>query len=204
VLHYDGIRRHPLREKKFGVFEAAMTSDHLLMTGLPRTIQFPHSRWNEIRQDELSPSGYFVLAKSEDAGVDSFVKKRDKSLFVHFQGHPEYGAETLLKEYRRDIKRFLRGERDNYPPMPRGYFDGTAFQVLERFRGVALSNRCEGVIDSFPESVLSGLNHPWQSSAIAVYRNWLGYLSSRKIEASTFVGFGRSRGSSHQAHNDVA
>ena len=30
---------------------------------------------------------------------------------------------TLLLEYRRDIGRFLRGERDTYPPMPQGYFD---------------------------------------------------------------------------------
>ena len=47
--------------------------------------------------------------------MDSFVKKKKRSLFVHFQGHPEYGAQTLLKEYRRDIKRFLRAERETIP-----------------------------------------------------------------------------------------
>src|SRR2546429_6417390 len=43
--------------------------------------------------------------------VDMFVKELN-SLFVFFQGHPEYEATTLLLEYRRDIKRFLRRERE--------------------------------------------------------------------------------------------
>ena len=31
-----------------------------------------------------------VLTQSAEGGVDSFVKKKKQSLFVHFQGHPEY------------------------------------------------------------------------------------------------------------------
>ena len=49
--------------------------------------------------------------------------KQRESLFVFFQGHPEYDAVTLLLEYRRDVGRYLRRERDTYPPMPQGYFD---------------------------------------------------------------------------------
>ena len=69
--------------------------------------------------------------------MDLFVKKKEKSLFVHFQGHPEYGAQTLLKEYRRDIKRFLRGERETYPI--------DAARILRQFRHTdsgSLSREC--------------------------------------------------------------
>ena len=66
-----------------------------------------------MRADELTACGYGVLTQSSRRRVDSFLKNKKRSLFVHFQGHPEYGAQTLLKEYRRDIKRFLRsGERN--------------------------------------------------------------------------------------------
>jgi homoserine O-succinyltransferase len=52
----------------------------------------PHSRWNEIPEEALLACGYRVLTRSEDAGVDAFVKQRN-SLFVFFQGHPEYDAD---------------------------------------------------------------------------------------------------------------
>ena len=82
-------------------------------------MQIPHSRWNEVRADALNSCGYEILVQSAQAGVDLFVKKKKDSLFVHFQGHPEYGTRTLLKEYRRDIKRFLRGEREKHIPLCR-------------------------------------------------------------------------------------
>ncbi|MGC2228223.1 MAG: homoserine O-succinyltransferase, partial [Candidatus Sulfotelmatobacter sp.] len=123
VLHGDGINRHPLSDKQFGVFDFARAANHQLTAGYGERVRFPHSRWNEVRADELSACGYLILTQSSEGGVDSFVKKRKRSLFVHFQGHPEYGAQTLLKEYRRDIKRFLRADRETYPSMPKGYFD---------------------------------------------------------------------------------
>src|ERR1700721_737795 len=115
--------RHPVRDKQFCVFEYKKVRDHLLTKGVGDKMQIPHSRWNEVRVDALSSCGYEVLMQSAQAGVDLFVKKKKDSLFVHFQGHPEYGTRTLLKEYRRDIKRFLRKERETYPNMPHQYFD---------------------------------------------------------------------------------
>ena len=185
VLHCDGIKRHPLSDKKFGVFDA-VTAKHDLMSHAAGFVRFPHSRWNEVRQNDLIAGGYSVLAKSVDAGVDVFVKKVMNSLFVHFQGHPEYGAHTLMKEYRRDIKRFLRGERETYPTMPYGYFDAAASEALETYREIALTDRREDVIESFPESVSKTLQHSWHSSAVGVYRNWLRYMVGRKAERPTF------------------
>ena len=80
VLHLDGIGRLPLSDKRFGVFEFARVSDHALTATAPSRLQMPHSRWNDISEDALMACGYHVLTRSEDAGVDAFVKQR-KSLF---------------------------------------------------------------------------------------------------------------------------
>ncbi len=97
VLHGDGIGRHRLPDKQFGVFDFAKTPDHALIKGTGN-ICFPPSRWNEVRADDVESCGYTVLTQATDAGVDCFVKRRKQSLFVHFQGPPESGEHTLLKE----------------------------------------------------------------------------------------------------------
>jgi homoserine O-succinyltransferase len=187
VLHCDGIKRHPLPDKKFGVFEASMSGNHRLMSQASGSVRFPHSRWNEVRENELIAGGYSVLSKSIEAGVDVFVKRKKKSLFVHFQGHPEYGPQTLLKEYRRDIKRFLRKERETYPIFPHGYFDEAAAEVLNDYRAGAMADRREELVDFFPESVAKTLQHSWQGSAIGVYKNWLNYMIEKRAERQSFV-----------------
>ncbi len=187
VLHTDGINRHPLSDKQFGVFEFARAAAHQLTAGYGERVRFPHSRWNEVQAEALNACGYSVLTQSAEGGVDSFVKKKKRSLFLHFQGHPEYGAQTLLKEYRRDIKRFLRAERETYPSMPKGYFDATAAKRLTDFRDIVLSDRREELMEGFPEAdLVGGLKSTWRSSAMSIYRNWLQYVVSKKGEATAF------------------
>lgn len=196
VLYGDGIARHYLGNKRFGVFDFRTQNDHPLIGRSAALMQFPHSRWNDVRSDALRSCGYQVLCESPSAGVDLFVKKRRKSLFVHFQGHPEYGKLTLFKEYRRDVKRFLRGERDDYPGLPSGYFDAAAIEVLNAFRTQAIDNPSEELMAEFPEAPIAGtLENTWRASATCVYRRWLQYVVSRKAEALTFAasGMGRAR-----------
>jgi homoserine O-succinyltransferase/O-acetyltransferase len=188
VLHSDGIERYRLPDKRFGVFGFQKISAHLMTNDAPEPVRFPHSRWNEVRENELSQCGYTVLTTSAAAGVDSFVKRKKNSLFVHFQGHPEYTARTLLKEYRRDIKRFLRHERETYPTMPEGYFDSKATKLLADFRETALANPVEEVIENFPgAAVVDTLQNGWSSSAMRIYSNWLQYVKSRKSETRAYV-----------------
>ncbi|MGH9344101.1 MAG: homoserine O-acetyltransferase/O-succinyltransferase family protein, partial [Terriglobia bacterium] len=134
VLYSDGIARHALGDKRFGVFECKKTHDHALTVGAGDPMRFPHSRWNEVREADLILCGYAILTESAQAGVDLFAKRQGESLFVYLQGHPEYGARTLLKEYRRDVRRFLNHERETYPSMPEGYFDADAAKLLADFR----------------------------------------------------------------------
>jgi len=182
VLHSDGIGRHRLPDKQFGVFGSRKMTDHVLMNNINDGVRFPHSRWNEVREDELTAAGYVVLAKSDAAGVDTFVKKKKNSLFVHFQGHPEYGVETLFKEYRRDIKRFLNHERETYPTLPQGYFDDPVTIVLSEFQKHAMSDQREQVMSAFPEALAVGcLQNGWHAGATGIYRNWLRYLLASEL-----------------------
>lgn len=188
VLHSDGIERNRLGDKRFGVFAFPLHGGHALIRNMGGAIQFPHSRWNEVRADALQSCGYTILTQSEEAGVDCFVKTKRQSLFVHFQGHPEYQAHTLFKEYRRDIKRYLRHERETYPTAPIGYFGEEATKHLTDFRQKAMANRSEAMMRDFPETLLTGsLQNGWRASAVKAYANWLGMISEKKSEMFSYA-----------------
>ena len=188
VLHTDGIERQRLGDKQFGVFEFSKRIDHALIRRTAQTVRFPHSRWNEAPTKALTSCGYSVLTHSPGAGADCFVKQKKKSLFVHFQGHPEYGEQTLLKEYRRDIRRYLRKERETYPTMPQGYFNPQMTSLLSDFRETAVARGEDGVMTAFPETILvETLEHSWRSSALCIYRNWLHQISEKKSETRCHV-----------------
>ena len=188
VLARDGIARNPLSDKQFGVFEYKKISSHALTNGIGNSMRMPHSRWNEVKAEALTAAGYQILTEAATGGVDLFVKQMKKSLFVHFQGHPEYGTRTLLKEYRRDIKRFLRRERETYPSVPHGYFDPGSSQLLADFREKALASPREEMLASFPEAAVAAtLQNSWQASGTAVYRNWLQYLRAKKSDHAVVV-----------------
>ena len=181
VLYLDRIDRHQLADKRIGIFAHSKISDHPLIQGTPSQLRVPHSRWNEVREDALTSSGYNVLTKSAIAGVDLFVKQQKKSLFVYFQGHPEYEAQSLLGEYRRDVGRFLRREIDSYPAMPMGYFDGEATKLLATFRERALWDRRNELLGEFPvDRAARNLTASWRTAATRIYRNWMLYLLARK------------------------
>jgi homoserine O-succinyltransferase/O-acetyltransferase len=191
VLHGEGIERHRLDDKRSGVFEFATPSGHALMQNAGTKVRFPHSRWNELRADELKSGGYTILTQSEQAGVDCFVKHQKQSMFVHFQGHPEYQAHTLFKEYRRDVRRYLRRERDSYPAAPAGYFGDVATNSLLSFREAALANRNETLMNVFPEASLTGgLQNSWRESAVKIYGNWLTLVSETKAERFRYAPVG--------------
>ncbi len=200
ALHSDGIERHTLAEKRCGVFMQSVVRPHALTDQISGAFGFPHSRWNELREEELSAAGYAVLTKSPEAGADLFVKKKRRSLFVHFQGHPEYGARTLLKEYRRDVARFLRGERERYPSMPKGYFDAESTKLAVGFEARSRGERNPELLSQFPSDELArGLRHHWRPRALQIYGNWLRYVAARETQEPRLaaVAAGSHRSLSH-------
>jgi homoserine O-succinyltransferase len=181
VLHLDGVKRHALPAKCIGVFAQTKTRDHPLMHDVPATFRTPHARWNEVSERALASCGYSVLSKSAEAGVDCFVKQQKKSLFVHFQGHPEYETQSLLGEYRRDMGRFLQGQSEVCPTIPRGYFDTEAEEILTAFRQKALSDRRPEFFADFPaDHVAKYLKNVWHPTAGRIYRNWLLHMASQR------------------------
>jgi homoserine O-succinyltransferase len=182
VLHSDGIERKPFSEKLSGVFDCASAGAHPMLRGVTLPMRVPHSRGNDLPERDLKAAGYRLLTRSPVAGVDMFVRQ-EQSFHLFLQGHPEYEAGTLLREYRRDIGRYLRGERERYPAMPRGYFDREAKATLDGFRRRAVAERSPDLLKSFPLRRLeAGLGGGWRSSAVAIYENWFDYLKGRKAE----------------------
>jgi homoserine O-succinyltransferase len=180
ILHNDGIGRHRLPDKRFGVFECARTSDHRLTAGVPSLFQMPHSRWNDILGNQLADCGYRVLSRAKDGSIDAFVKQ-GRSLGVFFQGHPEYEVNSLLLEYRRDVGRYLNRERDTYPPIPEGYCDRDTTGVFTKLRDRALSHRRKELLEDFPTALVEKrIANTWRPVAAQLYGNWLAYLCAHK------------------------
>jgi homoserine O-succinyltransferase len=179
VLHIDGIHRRALDEKLFGIFDCTKADDHTITVRAPSRWRVPHSRYNGLPEQALVCSDYHLLSRSPDAGADIFIKHR-KSLFIFFQGHPEYDPGALLREYSRDSRRFLTGKRTNYPEMPRHYFDHETETALGEFRERALRNPSVDVLSSFPAVTEEKLVHAWRETATSIYTNWLSYLVEQR------------------------
>jgi homoserine O-succinyltransferase len=176
VLHLDGIERHRLNAKCSGVYDCAKVVDHWLTRDIPSPLKVSHSRLNELCADDLTARGYQLLTQSRDAGVDIFAKQMG-SQFVFFQGHPEYDALSLEREYLRDISRFLAGERDSYPAFPAGYFDTETEDQLSGFARRASVERRPALSAELPGRTLRQ-DFPAAAAATAIFANWLEYLSA--------------------------
>jgi homoserine O-succinyltransferase/O-acetyltransferase len=180
VLHIDGISRCGFREKLSGVFDCMKATDHAIVEGVQARWRVPHSRYNDLPEVALASTGYHILSRLPGTGADMFVKQ-GKTLFLFVQGHLEYDPAALLREYRRDVRRFLAGERDSYPEMPSGYFDEDATAAFNAFRRQALANRGIDLLPSFPAAIAEQqLAHSWLGPAVRIYANWLSYLAEQK------------------------
>lgn len=180
VLHLDGVARHRLPTKCSGVFASSMANAHPLIDDLRWPLRIFHSRLNDLEEADLVAKGYDVLTRAPGAGVDIFVK-RYRSLFVFFQGHPEYDPLSLRGEYLRDVGRFLNGAQENYPAAPAGYFDAETSTALDdlqlralRQPSAAMLAECRGILDR------STVTTDRRGAATTIFRNWLSYLAMSK------------------------
>jgi homoserine O-succinyltransferase/O-acetyltransferase len=176
VLHLDRIERRPLGTKCSGIYDCAKSGEHWLTRGLPSPLKVAHSRFNALRENDLARSGYQVLTRSARAGVDIFARKFD-SHFIFFQGHPEYDAHSLQREYMRDLARFLASERNDYPALPASYFDPPTEARLASFKERAILNRAPTLAAELPgltlrADIAAGL------AAKIIFRNWIGFLAA--------------------------
>ena len=176
VLHLDGIERRRLPAKCHGVFDCDVVTADSLTRAAPAPFKVSHSRLNEVAESDLEQAGYQVLTRSAQAGVDVFIRQY-ASRFVFFQGHPEYDALSLQREYLRDIGRYLARERDNYPRLPMSYFDAATEEKLARFEKKAAHQRHPALSNELPRLNLRA-DIGAGSAAAVLFRNWLRYLGA--------------------------
>lgn len=175
VLHLDGIERYRLDAKCSGIYDCVKVSEASLTRGLKSSIKVPHSRVNMLRKSDVVAGGYQILTESQEAGVDIFVKQLT-SRFVFLQGHPEYDALSLQREYLRDITRYLSRQRDAFPAVPVGYFDRATENKLASYRQRATAERTIPLSIELPKLTLRP-DLAFGQAASVIFRNWLEYLS---------------------------
>ena len=182
ALLFDGIERETLPAKCSGVFLQEVFSGHALTEGLGPQVHMPHSRLNDLPSGSLQTGGYTNLIESPEMNWTVAVKDRGRCTFVLVQGHPEYSTTSLLREYRRDMQRFLRGERAGAPAIPVGYMDDESHRLLEDFEARARAAAPEAeLMNEFPfEPVAERLVNTWQSSGARLYANWLQLIRCRR------------------------
>lgn len=194
VLGLDGIERTASPTKVSDVQCCEVVAHaHPMMRGLPRQWWTPHSRYYGLSEAALVDGGYQVLSRTVFCGVDVFART-GRAPFVFLQGHPEYEHDSLLKEYKRDLRRYFYGKRDEYPIAPASYFTPEMAFILEQYRQQALRDprraradlkmldRVRGIADSGVAPVR------WDNVAVTIYRNWI---------ASFGLGIGQAEAGAH-------
>lgn len=178
----DDVVRTPLAEKCTGVFPQKIVGSHPITDGIDEPLLLPHSRLNEVSVSSAEHAGYQVVIGSNQHGWSVASKNvRDTELLL-LQGHPEYSPSSLLREYRRDVERFIDGRRHQLPPLPTN-----CVAAMDRAELVALHGRLlEGykeatLFDSFEfEQVAHRIEWPWKTAAIRFFTNWLRLVQRQK------------------------
>ena len=104
LYYHFGIRKHTLDSKLFGVFShVADYKRSMLFRGFDDVFYVPHSRHTTVDRADLEKVPTLkILASSQQAGVFALSTPNGRQIFI--TGHPEYDADTLRREYVRDVE----------------------------------------------------------------------------------------------------
>ncbi len=175
---FHGIDRKHLGQKCWGVFEHSVVNPgHMLVRNIEQRLSMCHSRFNDVSANDLKANNVDVLISSEQVGVQLAAESNMR--MVYFQGHPEYDDISLLKEYKREVARFITKQREDFPLVPEGYFTEHALRVSDEFKQLVLKakNR-EYMLTSFPEEELqTHVQNQWKQPAQRIFKNWLHFLA---------------------------
>lgn len=176
IQYFYGKKRSRLSKKCWGVFKHHVHHPHPLTRNLPDTITIPHSRMNVISAQQMRESNLQILIESENVGVHMAISKEHHH-FLFFQGHPEYDATSLLKEYKREIDLFISGQRNQYPPLPSNYFSNSQKKILTSYQDRVMNSKGEksqrDLLSDFPTELIGSINNTWHNTATIITQNWL-------------------------------
>lgn len=180
LLFFDGLERRRLPGKCSGVFSGQVADpEDPLAAGLPEQAMTPHSRLNEVPVGALLDAGYRIVVGGAESAAGWSVATREigSAQFVLCQGHPEYGTLSLLREYRRDVRRYLHSRGTlAYPQIPEGYLSAADVRTLTDFAATATSakNDPQQLWAAFPyREVAETVQNTWLSGSMTLYANWL-------------------------------
>jgi homoserine O-succinyltransferase/O-acetyltransferase len=178
---FDGIDRENLSSKCTGVFPQEVDATHPLTAGLAEEVSLPHSRWNTVDRDALCAAGYRIALQSDAVGWSVATRTVGRSDVVLVQGHPEYDATSLLREYRRDAYRYAAGERDELPCLP---FECVAPEdwpgLVELHETITGKRRQLEVVQAYQfDEVGARAARSWAEVAERLYANWLAGVTVR-------------------------
>ncbi len=109
LYYHYGVPKYELPEKVFGVFKHKIPAEKkhkILLRGFDDIFYAPHSRHTCVEKSDIEKvPALEILAESEDAGVYIITDKNERRFFI--TGHSEYDADTLQKEYLRDVEKGL-------------------------------------------------------------------------------------------------
>lgn len=116
LYYHYGVPKYPLPEKLSGIYNHTVLNPyHPLMRGFDDNYFAPHSRYTEVRLEDIKKHPDLIpLAVSDLAGLHIVANQSGRQIFV--TGHAEYDRDTLAKEYFRDINKGLN------PKVPYHYF----------------------------------------------------------------------------------
>ena len=118
LYYHFGIQKYLMDEKLSGVYEHKVDYKRsILFRGFDDVFYVPHSRYTTVRREDIERTkGLKILSSSEKAGVYTVSTRNGRQIFI--TGHSEYDADTLNKEYRRDVAQGIN------PKIPEHYFPG--------------------------------------------------------------------------------
>lgn len=182
LLVFDGIARMRLDQKCSGVFSQSVDKAHPLGMGIGPRVLLPHSRINTSDTDRLRERGYSIVVESETVGWGVANKTIGECEVIFMQAHPEYEPPSLLREYRRDARRYVVRERVEKPVLPYHCVAGDDWDSLQELHRTLTPNE-EGVklLEDYPfEGASARAAWPWRDMAQQLYANWLASVGIEK------------------------
>jgi homoserine O-succinyltransferase/O-acetyltransferase len=176
---FDDSVRVRLPFKCAGVFAQLVDVNDPLGAGIEPQIVLPHSRTNTVPREALEAAGYRVIIGSEEVGWSVARKWVEECDVVLVQGHPEYDPSSLLREYRRDARRYVRGERDELPVLPLHCVALDDWNDLVRVHEtITKQSRDPELLEAYPfDQVGERAPWPWHTAARRLYANWLSSVN---------------------------
>lgn len=116
-LYYKhGVDKVPLSDKLSGIYRQTVDMpENFLMNGFDDSFVSPHSRYTEVRFEDIkNKTDLDIVVSGPEVGLSILASKNLREVYSF--GHFEYDRDTLAREYRRDLDAGIN------PDVPANYF----------------------------------------------------------------------------------